>query len=109
MKILEFITSFISISNNILLDKVICATVLTISAAIAYKIGGWLGFKGKLGFVGWLICAALIYILLALIVKGVIWLAQNPVCVIIGVIVILIVSVCVVVTYHFVGGRKLHD
>lgn len=109
MKILEFITSFISVHDNLIIDKIICAILLSLSSSSAFAIGKVLEFKGRGGFFAWLVVASLIYPMLAVIAKGIVWLYYHPSVVILGICVSILIGVCVAVMEHHRRGRKQYD
>ena len=57
MTLLEFFTGFITVFENPLWDWLFGGLLVTISGSIAYAIGGYLVYGGKIGFVLWLITA----------------------------------------------------
>ena len=109
MKILEFVTSFISVHDNPIIDKIICAILLSLSSTYAFAIGKVLEFKGRWGFFAWLVVASIIYPVLAVIAKGIIWLYYHPWAVILGIFVSILIGICVTVMKHHRRGRKQYD
>lgn len=107
MKMLEFFTGFITVFDNPLYDWLFGGLLLTISGSIAYAIGGRLGYRGKIGFVLWLITAVLVYAVIACIIRFAMWLISSPwwVWLIVGVVVIAIVVAIVVI----IKKEKQHD
>ena len=78
MPTLEFLTGFITIFENHLWDWIASGILLTASGSIAYAIGGQLGYRGKIGWLLWLITAVMVYLVIVFIVKGIMWLLALP-------------------------------
>lgn len=100
MDSLGFLTSFIGLTENPVLDWIIGGIMLSLSGRIAYKIGGELGYGGKSGFILWLITGFFVYAVLALIFKLVLWIMSIPwwiwVAVVSVVVLIIIVTIIIV-------------
>ena len=109
MQALKFLTSFISVSDQWLADQIICAALLFLSSSGAFAIGKVLEFKGRWGFLAWLVVATVIYLILAAIAKGIIWLYYHPLVVILGIGVSILIGICVAVMKHHRRGRKQYD
>ena len=99
MTLLEFFTGFITVFENPLWDWLFGGLLVTISGSIAYAIGGYLGYSGKIGFVLWLITAVAIYAVIACIIRFIMWLISIPgwICLIIGVIVLAVIITAIVI------------
>lgn len=109
MQGLKFLTSFISVSDHLIAEKIICAILLSLSSSGAFAIGKVLEFKGRWGFFAWLGVATVIYLILAAIVKGVMWLYRHPLVVILGIGISILIGICAAVTKHHRRGRKQYD
>ena len=99
MTLLEFFTGFITVFENPLWDWLFGGLLVTISGSIAYAIGGYLGYSGKIGFVLWLITAVAVYAVIACIVRLIMWLISIPwwIWLIIGVIVLAVIITAIVI------------
>ena len=99
MTLLEFFTGFITVFENPLWDWLFGGLLVTISGSIAYAIGGYLGYRGKIGFVLWLITAVAVYAVIACIIRFIMWLISIPwwIWLIIGVIVLAVIITAVVI------------
>ena len=99
MTLLEFFTGFITLFENPLWDWLFGGLLVTISGSIAYAIGGYLGYSGKIGFVLWLITAVAVYAVIACIVRFIMWLISIPwwIWLIIGVIVLAVIITAIVI------------
>lgn len=108
MKTVSFFTDFITVLSNPLYDYIIGAVLLAVSGTIAYKIGGELGFEGKWGRIAWIILAIVVYAVLAVIVRGVIWLISLPwwVWVIVGTAVIAVIIAIVLIKRKMVKPNE---
>lgn len=78
MKILEFLTGFISAFDNPLYDYFLGGVLVTLAGSVAYWIGGKLGYSGKIGFWLWLLTAVVVYAVIACIIRFVMWLISIP-------------------------------
>ena len=78
MTLLEFFTGFITVFDNPFWDWVFGGLLMSVSGSIAYAIGGRLGYRGKIGFVLWLITAVAVYALFACIIRFIMWLISIP-------------------------------
>ena len=98
MTLLEFFTGFITVFENPLWDWLFGGLLVTISGSIAYAIGGYLGYSGKIGFVLWLITAVAVYAVIACIIRFIMWLISIPwwIWLIIGVIVLAVIITAIV-------------
>ena len=103
MTLLEFFTGFITVFENPLWDWLFGGLLVTISGSIAYAIGGYLGYSGKIGFVLWLITAFAVYAVIACIIRFIMWLISIPwwIWLIIGVI-----SLAVIITAIAIAKRE---
>lgn len=99
MTLLEFFTGFITVFENPLWDWLFGGLLVTISGSIAYAIGGYLGYSGKIGFVLWLITAVAVYAVIACIIRFIMWLISIPwwIWLIIGVIVLAVIITAIVI------------
>ena len=99
MTLLEFFTGFITVFENPLWDWLFGGLLVTISGSIAYAIGGYLGYSGKISFVLWLITAVAVYAVIACIIRFVMWLISIPwwIWLIIGVIVLAVIITAIVI------------
>ena len=99
MTLLEFFTGFITVFENPFWDWLFGGLLVTISGSIAYAIGGYLGYSGKIGFVLWLITAVAVYAVIACIIRFVMWLISIPwwIWLIIGVIVLAVIITAIVI------------
>ena len=99
MTLLEFFTGFITVFENPLWDWLFGGLLVTISGSIAYVIGGYLGYSGKIGLVLWLITAVAVYAVIACIIRFVMWLISIPwwIWLIIGVIVLAVIITAIVI------------
>ena len=99
MTLLEFFTGFITVFENPLWDWLFGGLLVTISGSIAYAIGGHLGYRGKIGFVLWLITAVAVYAVIACIIRFIMWLISIPwwIWLIIGVIVLAVIITAIVI------------
>lgn len=99
MTLLEFFTKFITVFENPLWDWLFGEILVTISGSIAYAIGGYLGYSGKIGFVLWLITAIAVYAVIACIIRFIMWLISIPwwILLIIGVIVLAVIITAIVI------------
>lgn len=99
MTLLEFFTEFITVFENPLWDWLFGGLLVTISGSIAYAIGGYLGYSGKIGFVLWLITAVAVYAVIACIIRFIMWLISIPwwIWLIIGVIVLAVIITAIVI------------
>lgn len=99
MTLLEFFTGFITVFENPLWDWLFGGLLVTISGSIAYAIGGYLGYSGKIGFFLWLITAVAVYAVIACIIRFIMWLISIPwwIWLIIGVIVLAVIITAIVI------------
>ena len=99
MTLLEFFTGFITLFENPLWDWLFGGLLVTISGSIAYAIGGYLGYSGKIGFILWLITAVAVYAVIACIIRFIMWLISIPwwIWLIIGVIVLAVIITAIVI------------
>ena len=99
MTLLEFFTGFITVFENPLWDWLFGGLLVTISGSIAYAIGGYLVYSGKIGFVLWLITAVAVYAVIACIIRFIMWLISIPwwIWLIIGVIVLAVIITAIVI------------
>ena len=99
MTLLEFFTGFITVFENPLWNWLFGGLLVTISGSIAYAIGGYLGYSGKIGFVLWLITAVAIYAVIACIIRFIMWLISIPwwIWLIIGIIVLAVIITAIVI------------
>ena len=99
MTLLEFFTGFITVFENPLWNWLFGGLLVTISGSIAYAIGGYLGYSGKIGFILWLITAVAVYAVIACIIRFIMWLISIPwwIWLIIGVIVLAVIITAVVI------------
>ena len=99
MTLLEFFTGFIAVFENPLWDWLFGGLLVTISGSLAYAIGGYLGYSGKIGFVLWLITAVAVYSVIACIIRFIIWLISIPwwIWLIIGVIVLAVIITAIAI------------
>ncbi len=99
MTLLEFFTGFITVFENPLWDWLFGGLLVTISGSIAYAIGGYLGYSGKIGFVLWLITAVAVYAVIACIIRFIMWLISIPwwIWLIIGVIALAVIITAIVI------------
>ena len=99
MKLLEFFTGFITVFDNPLHDRLFGGLLLSLSGSIAYAIGRSLGYRGRIGFILWLVTAVAVYAAIACVIRFIMWLVSIPwwVWLIVGVVVIAIVVVVVVI------------
>ena len=99
MTLLEFFTGFITVFENPLWDWLFGGLLVTISGSIAYAIGGYLGYSGKIGFVLWLITAVAVYAVIACIIRFVMWLISIPwwIWLIIGIIALAVIITAIVI------------
>ena len=99
MKVFEFFTGFITICEDPLAEWIIGGILVALCAGIAYKIGGVLGYHGTWGKVLWLITAVVIYVIIAFIIRLILWLCSLPwwIWIIIGVVVLAIILTIVFV------------
>ena len=100
MTLLEFFTGFITVFENPLWDWLFGGLLVTISGSIAYAIGGYLGYSGKIGFVLWLITAVAVYAVIACIIRFIMWLISIPwwIWLIIGIIVLAVIITAIVIS-----------
>ena len=99
MTLLEFFTGFITVFENPLWDWLFGGLLVTISGSLAYAIGGYLGYSGKIGFVLWLITAVAVYAVIACIIRFIMWLISIPwwIWLIIGVIALAVIIAAIVI------------
>lgn len=99
MTLLEFFTGFITVFENPLWDWLFGGLLVTISGSIAYAIGGYLGYSGKIGFVLWLITAVAVYAVIACIIRFIMWLISIPwwTWLIVGIIVLAVIITAIVI------------
>ena len=99
MTLLEFFTGFITVFENPLWDWLFGGLLVTISGSLAYAIGGYLGYSGKIGFVLWLITAVAVYAVIACIIRFIMWLISIPwwIWLIIGVIALAVIISAIVI------------
>lgn len=99
MTLLEFFTGFITVFENPLWDWLFGGLLVTLSGSIAYAIGGYLGYSGKIGFILWLITAVAVYAVIACIIRFIMWLISIPwwIWLIIGVIVLAVIITAIVI------------
>ena len=99
MTLLEFFTGFITVFENPLWDWLFGGLLVTISGILAYAIGGYLGYSGKIGFVLWLITAVAVYAVIACIIRFIMWLISIPwwIWLMIGVVALAVIIAAIVV------------
>ena len=100
MKILEFLTNFIPLEGNVVVNLILTSILLVLSASVAYCIGGMLGYSGKkVGFILWLVTALLIYALFAFILNCIMWFLSLPwwVYVIILIVLLAIITITILI------------
>ena len=99
MTLLEFFTGFITVFENPLWDWLFGGLLVTISGSIAYAIGGYLDYSGKIGFVLWLITAVAVYAVIACIIRFIMWLISIPwwIWLIIGVIALAVIITAIAI------------
>lgn len=78
MSALEFLTGFITISDDPIWNWVLGAILLTVSGSVAYAIGHRLNYHGKSGWWLWLITAIAVYAVIACVIRAVMWLVALP-------------------------------
>ena len=85
--------------ENPLWDWLFGGLLVTISGSLAYAIGGYLGYSGKIGFMLWLIIAVAVYAVIACIIRFIIWLISIPwwIWLIIGVIVLAVIITAIAI------------
>ena len=86
MTLLEFFTGFITVFENPLWDWLFGGLLVTISGSLAYAIGGYLGYSGKIGFALWLITAVAVYAVIACIIRFIMWLVSIPLGYLVGIV-----------------------
>lgn len=107
MSALEFFTGFITIFENPLWDWVVGGILVTLAGSIAYAIGGQLGYSGKIGWFLWLISAIVVYVVIACIIRAIMWLISLPwwVLVIVGAVIVSGIVLTVVLKYRSKSGE----
>ena len=107
MSVLEFFTGFITIFENPLWDWIAGGILVSASGSIAYAIGRELGYRGKIGWILWLITAVAIYAAIACIIRVIMWLIAIPwwVWAIVGVVIVAGIVLAIVLKYRSKSGE----
>lgn len=108
MSALEFFAGFITVFDDPLWNWIAGGILVTVSGSIAYRIGGALGYRGKIGWYQWLITAVIVYAVIACIIRAIMWLTTLPwwVWVIAGAIIVAGIILAVVLKYRSKSGES---
>ena len=107
MSALEFFTGFITVFEDPLWDWIAGGILVTVSGSIAYAIGGQIGYRGKIGWLLWLITAVAVYAVIACIIRAIMWLIALPwwVWAIVGVLVVAGIVLATALKYRSKSGE----
>lgn len=107
MSALEFFTGFITVFENPVWDWIAGTILVAVSGSIAYAIGGQLGYRGKVGWFLWLLTAVAVYVVIACIIRFIMWLIALPwwVWAIVGAVIVAGIVLTIVLKYRPKSGE----